>query len=330
MERLPITIACSDTDRTRPIIDGRIAVEGCRVTFIPLEPAETFFRSLRYREFDVAELSFSSYLRTVDAGDSPYIGIPAFISRLFRHSSFYIRTDRGIQSPADLRGRVVGVPEYQMTAPVWMRALLHEEYGVAPSEIHWRTGGQEQAGRDERTPLGAIPGVDIQPIGPDKTLSAMLASGEIDAMLAARTPSCFLRGAANVGRLFPDYQQVEAEYFRKTRLFPIMHLVGIRRELVAANPWLPASVYKALCEAKDMAVKRMRDVRVLPVTMPWIEPYVAAASALMGDDYWPYGVAENAHAIEAMTRYAHAQGLTSRQLKPDELFAASTLEISKV
>jgi 4,5-dihydroxyphthalate decarboxylase len=330
MDRLSISIACSDTDRTRAIMDGRVPVEGCRVTYVPLEPAETFFRALKHEEFDVAELSLSSYLRTVDQGTSRYVGIPAFVSRLFRHSSLYIRTDRGIARPEDLKGRVIGVPEYQMTAPVWMRAMLEEEYGVRPGDIRWRTGGQEQPGRGERTALDGIPGVEIQAIASDKTLSQMLASGEIDGMMAARTPSCFKRGAPHVGRLFPNYHEVEQAYYKKTGLFPIMHLVGIRKSLVRDHPWLPASVYKAFLEAKTMAVERMRDVRFLPVTLPWLEPYVAAASALMGDDFWPYGVAENRKALEAITRYAHAQGLTHRRLDPEELFAESVLELSKV
>jgi len=330
MDRLAITIACSDTDRTRAIMDGRVAIEGCRVTYVPLEPAETFFRALRHQEFDVAELSLSSYMRTVDQGNATYVGIPAFVSRLFRHSSLYIRTDRGITAPQDLKGRVIGVPEYQMTAPVWMRAMLDEEYGVAPSAIKWRTGGQEQPGRGERTTLGSIPGVDMEPIAEGKTLSGMLASGEIDGLMAARTPSCFKRGAPHVGRLFPNYHEVEQAYYKKTGLFPIMHLVGIRKTLAREHPWLPASVYKAFLEAKNIAVERMRDVRILPVTLPWLEPYVAAASELMGGDFWPYGVQENRRALEAFTRYAHHQGLTSRRLVPEELFAESVLELSKV
>ncbi|HXQ51113.1 MAG TPA: hypothetical protein VN802_08480 [Stellaceae bacterium] len=184
--QIPITIACGDYDRTRALKDGRVPVEGCDVTYIPLEPEEVFFRAFRYQEFDVCELSFSSYLRITDSGESAYIGIPAFVSRVFRHSGIYIRTDRGIKAPRDLIGKTIGLPEYQITAVVWMRGILQDEYGVKPTDIHWRSGGIEQPGRDERTPLAPIPGLDLKPIPSDKTLSGMLASGEIDAMFSAR------------------------------------------------------------------------------------------------------------------------------------------------
>jgi 4,5-dihydroxyphthalate decarboxylase len=295
-----------------------------------MEPAEIFFRALRYEEFDVAELSLSSYLRTIDHGEANYVGVPAFLARMFRHSSIYIRTDRGIKSPADLRGKRIGVPEYQMTAPVWMRALLQHEYGVTPSDVTWLSGGQEEPGRTERTELGAIKGVSLEAIAPGKTLSNMLAAGEIDALLAARTPSCFTRGAANVGRLFPDYKKVEQDYYQKTGLFPIMHMVGIRKALVERYPWLPASVYKAFCETKTMALKRLRQVRFLPVAVPWLEPDVAETTALMGDDYWKYGVTENLTELRAFAQYSYEQGLTSRLIAIEEVFAKSTLETSKV
>ena len=294
-----------------------------------MEPAEIFFRAFRYQEWDVSELSFSSYLRTVDVGNPPYIAIPAFVSRVFRHSGFYINTGRGIRIPSDLRGRIVGVPEYQMTAAVWMRAILSEEYSVRPSEIRWRTGGQEQPGRDERTPLSRIEGIDLQPIPPGKTLSSMLEAGEIDALLAARPPSCFLRGAPNVARLFDDYKEAEQAYYRKTRLFPIMHLIGVRRSLVEQHPWLASSVYKAFREAKAVAMRKLHDLTVLPASLPWMEVETRQTKALMGEDFWAYGIAESRREIEAMTRYSHEQGLTSRELGIEELFAASTFEVSK-
>jgi 4,5-dihydroxyphthalate decarboxylase len=327
---IKLTIACSESDRTRALMDSVIPIEGCRPTFLNLEPAEVFFRALRYEEFDVAELSLSSYLRTMENGLSPYVGIPVFLSRVFRHSSIYIRTDRGIRSPEDLRGRRVGVPEYQMTAPVWMRALLEHEYGVPSKDIHWLTGGQEEAGRTERTALDDIPGTRIEPIARGKTLSAMLAAGEIDALLAARTPSCFTRGAPNVGRMFPDYKSVELAYFKKTGMFPIMHLVGVRRSLVEDYPWLPASLYKAFCRTKDEAMKRLRQVRFQPITLPWIEPEVAEVSAVMGADYWKYGAEENRKELAAFVQYSREQGLTKRAIAIEEMFSPSTLESSKV
>jgi 4,5-dihydroxyphthalate decarboxylase len=216
MADIPVTIACGNYDRTRPIMNGCVKVEGCAVTWLPLSPEEIFFRALRYHEFDVCELSFSSYLRTVADGTSAYIGIPAFVSRIFRHSGIYVRRGAGIDAPADLRGKRVGLPEYQITAVVWMRGMLQHEYAVSPAEIHWRSGGQEEPGRSERTPLKPIPGLDLQPIGERRTLVGMLRDGELDALFTARAPSSFVRGEPHIARLFPDTRQAELAYFKKT------------------------------------------------------------------------------------------------------------------
>src|SRR5215471_102971 len=254
MVEVPITIACGNYDRTRAIRDGRVKVEGCEVTYLPLYPEEIFFRAFRYQEFDVSELSFSSYIRTVAAGTCAYVGIPAFVSRLFRHSGIYVRADAGIRAPADLKGKRIGLPEYQITAVVWMRGMLQHEYGVLPTEIHWRNGGQEEAGRGERTPLKPIAGLDLQPIGNDQTLVGLLRDGELDALFTARAPSSFLAVETHIDRLFADTRAAEIAYYKKTRLFPIMHLVGVRKTLAEQCPWLATSVYKALCEAKDLAM----------------------------------------------------------------------------
>ena len=274
--------------------------------------------------------SFSSYLRTTDGGASPYIGIPAFVSRVFRHSGIYVRTDRGIRTPQDLKGKTIGLPEYQITAVVWMRGILQDEYGVKPTDIHWRSGGIEQPGRDERTPLAPIPGLDLKPIPADKTLAGMLAAGEIDAMFSARAPSCFVTPTPHVGRLFPDYRAVERAYYEKTGLFPIMHLIGVKKELAERHPWLPTSLYKAFAEAKALALWEVRDINALRVTLPWLEAEALETIALMGEDYWRYGVEENRKDIETLARYSHEQGLVKRRLGIEELFARPTLEISKI
>jgi 4,5-dihydroxyphthalate decarboxylase len=327
--RIPITLACGDYDRTRAIKDGRVAVEGCDVTYLPMEPEEVFHRAFKHREFDVCELSFSSYLRTLDAGTSAYVGIPAFVSRLFRHSAIYIRTDRGIRQPSDLKGKMIGLPEYQITAVVWLRGILQDEYGVKPTDIKWRQGGIEEPGRTERTPLKPIPGLDLQSVR-DKSLSAMLESGELDALFTARAPSCFTKGAPNIVRLFPDYREVEKGYYKRTGMFPLMHLIGIKRELAERHPWLPASLYKAFCEAKIFAMREVRDINALLVTLPWLVAEAEETTALMGEDFWRYGVKENAKEIEALTRYAHDQGLVSRKLSIEELFPASVVEVSRI
>jgi 4,5-dihydroxyphthalate decarboxylase len=330
MVDVPITIACGNYDRTRAIMDGRVKVEGCAVTYLPLYPEEIFHRAFKFQEFDVSELSFSSYLRTVAAGTSPYVGIPAFVSRIFRHSGIYIRTDAGIRTPADLRGKRIGLPEYQITAVVWMRGMMQHEYGVKPTEIHWRNGGQEEPGRGERTPLKPIPGLDLKPLEGDQTLVGMLRNGELDALFTARAPSSFLKGEPHIARLFPNTRVAEQAYYKKTRLFPIMHLIGIRKTLVEQYPWLAVSVYKAFCEAKALAMVDLRDVNALMVTLPWLEAETNETIAVMGKDFWKYGIHENLPEIEALTQYVHEQGLTDRKVAVEELFARSTSEISKV
>ena len=330
MVDIPITIACGNYDRTRPIMDGRVKVEGCAVTYLPLYPEEIFFRAFKYHEFDVCELSFSSYLCTVADGSSAYAGIPAFVSRIFRHSGIYLRRDAGIQAPADLRGKRVGVPEYQITAVVWMRGLMQHEYGIAPTEIHWRSGGQEEPGRGERTPLKPIEGLDLAPIGEGKTLVGMLRDGELDALFTARPPSSFLRREPHIARLFPNTRASEMAYFKKTGLFPIMHLVGIRKPLLAQYPWLATSLYKAFCEAKALAMADLRDVNALMVTLPFLEAETLETMAAMGEDFWRYGVHENLREIEALTGYAFEQGLIDRKPAVEELFVPSMFEISKV
>jgi len=330
MPDVPVTIACGNYDRIRAIRDGSVKVEGCAVTFLPLYPEEIFHRAFKFQEFDISELSFASYIRTVAAGTSAYIGIPAFVSRIFRHSGIYVRNGAGIEQPQDLRGKRIGVPEYQITAVVWMRGLMQHEYAVKPCEIHWRSGGQEQPGRHERTPLKAIPGLDLQPIGDDRTLVGMLKSGELDALFTARAPSSFLNGEPHIARLFSNTRAAEQAYYKKTRLFPIMHLVGIRKTLAEKYPWLATSVYKAFCDAKALAMIDLRDVNALMVTLPWLEAETHETSAIMGEDFWKYGISDNLPEIEALTQYIYEQGLADRKVKVVELFHPSTFEIAKV
>jgi 4,5-dihydroxyphthalate decarboxylase len=330
MVEVPVTIACGNYDRTQAIRDGRVKVEGCAVTYLPLYPEEIFHRVFKFQEFDISEMSFSSYIRTVAADTSAYTAVPAFVSRIFRHSGIYIRNGAGIAKPEDLRGKRIGVPEYQITAVVWMRGMMQHEYGVPPSDIHWKSGGQEQSGRHERTPLKSIPGVDLQPIGEQQTLVNMLRDGELDALFTARAPSSFLNREPHIARLFANTRAAEQAYYKKSGYFPIMHLIGIRKTLVEHYPWLATSVYKAFCEAKALAMINLRDVNALMVTLPWLEAETNETSAIMGDDFWKYGVAENMPEIEALTQYVHEQGLTDRKVKVEELFHPSTFDISKV
>jgi 4,5-dihydroxyphthalate decarboxylase len=330
MAKVPLTIACGDYDRTRAIKDGLIEIEGCDINYLALYPEEIFFRAFKYAEFDISEISFSSYIRTVAAGTSEYIGIPAFVSRLFRHSGIYVRVGSGIEKPEDLRGKRVGLPEYQITAVVWMRGMLQHEYGVKPSEIKWHSGGQEEAGRGERTPLKPIPGVDIKAIPDDKTLVAMLETGELDALFTARAPSSFLKHQPHIRRLFPKFRETERKYYEKTALFPIMHLIGIKKTLTDKHPWLATSVYKAFVEAKAIAIERLHDVNALLTTLPWLVAETEQTEDVMGRDFWRYGVNENAKEIDALTTYAFEQGLVDRKLTARDLFHPSMFEISRV
>ncbi len=330
MVDVPITIACGNYDRTKAIIDGRVKVEGCAVTYIPLYPEEIFHRQFVFQEFDVAEISMSSYIRTVAAGTSDVIAIPAFVSRTFRHSGFYVREGSGIEKPQDLKGKRVGLPEYQITAVVWMRGHLQHQYGVHPKDVHWRQGGQEEAGRHERTPLKPIPGIDLQSIPEDKTLVGMLRDGELDALMTARAPSSFLAGEPHIKRLFPDTRAAEKAYFKEVGLFPIMHAVGIKKSLVEKHPWLPVSIYKAFLEAKRLAMIDLTDVNALMVTLPWLDAEARETMAVMGNDFWRYGVKESHHDIEALAQYAFEQGLTERKVSVEELFAPSVQDMSKV
>jgi 4,5-dihydroxyphthalate decarboxylase len=326
MGKLSVSLACAAYDRTWPLISGRVPIEGCDVNFVVLDPSEAFVRAYRSQDFDITELSASSHILTTARGDAPYIAVPAFVSRVFRHSSFYIRTDRGIKSGKDLRGKTVGVTEYQMTAGLWARGLLSDDFGVRSQEIYWRRGGMDKPGLAERTPIKVTDNIDLQPIPDGKTLSGMLEAGELDAMIAARAPSAFLRGATNIARLWPDFRAAEEDYFKRTGLFPIMHLIGIRRSLVEKHPWLAPSVLKAFTRAKAIALEEMEDVGISRASLPWLPCDVAHAKEVMGPDIWPYGFEANRKAIECMLRWSLEQGLSHRAVAADELFAPGTLQ----
>jgi 4,5-dihydroxyphthalate decarboxylase len=317
MPQLELSIATGDYDRVRAIKDGRVRVEGCAVTYLTPALEELFIRALIGAEFDACEVSLSSYLIAFSRGKTPYRALPVFLSRVFRHSAIYIRTDRGIARPEDLRGKRVGVPEYQMTAALWARGLLEDEYGVKPSEIEWRNGGLEQTGRSEKLALDLPSSVKLTPIGPSDTLSAMLAEGKLDALITPRPPSC-LGKAPNVARLFPDYRAAERTYYKKTGLFPIMHVLAVREELLRKHAWLASSLFTAFRQAKDIAIRELEEIGAYKVTAPWLASELAEIRAVLGDDYWPYGIAKNRASIEAALRYSHAQGLSARKLTIEE------------
>ena len=329
MAKLNLSIAVRDYDRTRPLTDGTVQIDGVEPVFLALDPEEIFFRAFRHAEFDICELSMSSSTVKTAQGDFAYVGVPAFVSRAFRHTSIYVRTDC-VKKPQDLKGKKVGVSEYQLTANVWARALLEDEYGVKPSDIHWIRGGLEQAGRVEKIAITLPRDVRLEPAPEGVTLNAMLEAGEIDAFIGPRTPSCFEQGKPNVGWLWPDPMSVAKDYFRKTGNFPIMHIIGVKRALVAQHPWLPTALLKAFTRSKDICLALLEETSASKVTLPFMEEQVKAARDFMGADFWPYGIAPNRKQLEYFLAQHHSQGLSSRLVKVEELFHPTTFETYKL
>jgi 4,5-dihydroxyphthalate decarboxylase len=327
MAKLELSVAVGDYDRTRPLIDGRVQIDGVQPLVMTLGPEEIFFRAFRQEAFDICELSLSSTAVRTAAGDCPYVGVPAFVSRAFRHTAIYVRKDR-IKAPADLRGRRVGVGEYQLTANVWARALLADDHGLAASDMTWVRGGLEEPGRPEKIALSLPPSIRLEPAPEGATLSEMLAAGAIDGIVSPRQPSC--HGQGDVGWLFDDPTAAARDYYRRTGIFPIMHIVGVRRTLAERHPWLPAAVLKAFSEAKALALAQLADTATTKVMLPFVEEQLKAARDLLGNDHWSYGLAPNLATLQAFLRHHHAQGLSGRLVDARELFHASTHETVKV
>src|SRR5476649_219537 len=328
MAKLNLSVAVRDYDRTRPLSDGLVQIDGVDPVFMALDPEEIFFRAFRHAEFDICELSLSSFTVKTAQGTCPYVGVPAFVSRAFRHTSIYVRTDR-IKTPSDLKGKRVGVPEYQLTANVWARSILEDDHGVKPSDIRWVRGGIEDADRPEKISIKLPPDVRLEDAPEGKSISALLAEGAIDGFMAPRPPS-LPKNTPNVGWLFPDPVAAAKDYFKRTGIFPIMHVVGVKRELADKHPWLPGAVFKAFEQAKAVALEQLSDTSATKVTLPFVEERLAEARTLMGDDFWSYGVAPNRKTLETFLRHHHSQGLSSRLVTPEELFHPGTLESFKL
>ena len=323
MATLRLTLACGDYDRTRPLKDGLVRPDGVELEVLFLSPEETFHRMGRFREFDVSEFSLSTYTILRSRGED-LVAIPVFPSRVFRHSSIYVRADAGIRTPGDLRGKRVGVPKYHMTAAVWIRGLLEDEYGVAPKDILWFEGGEGARVKEVDVELPAA--VRRQPVPGDRTLGAMVEAGELDAFVGARVPAAFRSRSSRLRRLFPNYREVEQAYYRKTGIFPIMHTVVLREELVARHPWLPKSLYEAFQAAKRIAYERLDEAAALAYALPWLVAEAEETRALMGDDPFAYGIRLNRTLLETFLGYSVAQGLATRRLAIEEMFCAATLD----
>ena len=325
MSKLQLSVAMGNYDRTRALFDGLVQIDGVDPVYMLLNPEEMFFRAMRSVDFDVTELSFSSYLVKHSRGECPYIALPVFLSRAFRHTSIYVRKDR-IGQPADLKGKRIGLPEYQLTANVWARAILEDDFGVRPSDVTWVRGGIETPGRPEKVKLQLPGDIRIEQAPADTTISELLDRGDIDGFMAPRPPSRAALANPNIGWLFDDPTAVAKDYFRRTGVFPIMHVAAIRKELAERHPWLPGALVKAFTQSKAAALQLLSDTSATKVTLPFVEEQLQAARETMGEDFWSYGVAPARRTLEAFVRTHHAQGLSSRAVPVEELFHPATYE----
>lgn len=328
MSKLRLSLACWNYDRTRALQDGSVRPDGIDLNFLELPVEETFFRMIRHREFDVAEMSLSSYSVSLFRKPQPFIAIPVFPSRLFRHSSIYVNAAAGIREPRDLIGKRIGVPEYQMTAPVWIRGILAEHYGVPIDSVSYFTGGEEEPGRSEKQAINLPANIKVKPIPADKTLARMLLDGDIDALHTARKPSTY--DGKNVVRLFEDHARIERDFFRQTGIFPIMHTIAIRRSVYESHPWVAQSLFKAFNQAQLKTYSDMSETAALKAMLPFLTAHIEDTIREMGPDYWSYGLEKNRSTLSTFLRYHHEQGLSEHLLTPDELFAPESLESFKI
>jgi len=319
MKNVHLTIAMSNYDHVRDFTQGNIRAEGIEITHLNLVHEEIFYRFLNFREWDISEISFAKYVSLISQGDESIAAIPVFPSRVFRLSSIYIHRDGDINKPEDLAGKKVGIPEWAQTASVYTRGYLMYQAGIPLEDIDWYQAGVNQAGRAEKVALKIPKNVRYTPV-PDRTLTDMLLSKDLDAVMSARAPQHFVDGNPEIVRLFPDYQKAEEAYWRDTGIFPIMHTVVIRSEILKRYPWVAMNLFKAFEVAKQSSIKRAFDIASSLYPIPWSFEYADRARAMFGDDYWPYGIEPNRPTLEAFLLYAYEQGVCHRLLKPEELF----------
>ena len=318
---LPLTCAISEYDHVRDLASGRVRAEGIALRVLDMPVEEAFFRMIRFEEFDLSEMSMGRYVSMVSQGDDRFVAIPVFPSRMFRHSSIYVRKDRGIDTPADLMGRTVGVPEWAQTAGIYTRGILAHHYGVTLKNIHWVQAGIHQAGREEEVYVQLPDGYRLTRIN-DRTLNDMLASGEIDAVMSAHPPHCTETGSAPVGRLFEDFQAAERTFWQETGIFPIMHTIVVRRAVFEQHRWIATNLLAAFTEAKERSIARLKEVTAARFPLPWSFEYFRQTAASFGNDYWAYGVEPNLATLTAFLQYALEQGVAARPVSVDDLFPA--------
>jgi 4,5-dihydroxyphthalate decarboxylase len=329
MDRLKLSIATTDYDHFRDFRLGTVRAEGIDHTWLTLGHHEIFARFTFNREWDVSELSFAKFMAQVTREEPDIIGLPVVCSRLFRFSSFYVNKNSGIRTPQDLKGKSVGSPEWAHTAAVYMRGWLGDECGVRLQDVNWVQAGANEAGRIEKVELSLPKGVEIRRVA-DKSLSEMLASGELDCAIIARPPNCFLEGHPDVVRLFPDFLKMEEEQYEKTRVWPIMHIIAVQRRVLEANPWAARNLYNAFLESKRRSVERLFDPAVSRYPLPWLPIYARRMRDLMGGDTFPYGIEENRPTLEQFLRYTFEQGISHRHASPEEIFPKGIMTSVKI
>lgn len=321
-------VACVATDRTRPLATGEVQPEGARLSFTFGEPEAIFREALNSAPYEICELSMASHIVTTARGDSHYTAVPVFLSRSFRHSAIFVRADLGLRGLGDLKGARIGVPEYQQTAAMWVRGMMLDE-GVRASDVTWHVGGLNAPGPGERIALTLPEGIVVRKLEGEQTLDAMLLAGELDAIVSPRVPASFVAGDPRICRLFPDLRAAEVAFYRQTGFFPIMHALAVRKDIAAANPWLPGALFHAFSAAKQGRIAEMGLTNVLRVSSPWSSHCHADAMEITGGDPWPYGFGRNLAEVEAMTRYMQADGTAVRKVAPQELFHPSTLDLTE-
>jgi 4,5-dihydroxyphthalate decarboxylase len=326
---LRLTLATSDYDHVRDLSMGPVEPEGIDLTCLTLQIEEMFHRFINFSEFDISEISSGKYTSMISQGDDRFVGLPVFPSRVFRQSSLYVRPDGPVKRPEDLAGRKIGLPEWGQSAAVYSRGWIQHDVGIPLGDIEWLQGGVNMAGRKEKVALKLPAGIKLTP-RPDKSLTQLLLDGEIDAILTAHPPELVEHGDPRIVRLYEDYQPVEEEYYRRTGIWPIMHLYAIRRPVFEANPWVAMSMVKALTEAKDRAMTRILDLTACRAPFAWCYDAAAKAKALFGDDFYPYGIEKNRKTLEAFLQYGYEQGLFHRHLTPEEMFPKEVQSTFKV
>ena len=322
MTDLPLTIAFWDYDRTRPLVEGLVKPEGIALDVKLLRPRQMFPRMLEDQEFNASELSLASLVSLIGRGACPFVAIPVAVSKFFRHSCVYVRKGAGILTPQDLKGKRIGTTQYSSTAVVYIKGMLRDEYGVEAHDMHWFVGGLTKPTEAPLIPLDLPPELKIEFLPEGRTLEAMFLRGELDALASIYLPQIFIDGHPDIVRLFPDYKEAEKAYYRKTGVFPIMHTIVLRKDVFETHPWAAKSLFRAFCEARDIAVEGLFDTDALRLALPWLIDHVEEAWSVFGKDYWAYGLEANRPALAAVGRYVYEQHLSPRPVSAEEIWRA--------